>query len=221
MDRPEYLPESHWDATAGGPKFDLIGNDYKELGAFRASKASLPKTAAEYKIQLPSTVKLPEGLTFQPKADDPVHKRFVEMAHKHGASQAMVDDLMALWADMNIEGYNAEVAEDAKAKKEAADQEAAFHTALGDKAKDRLKAGETWLGAADARKAEGYGPAMLGALKSLLKSKDGVEALEAVIAGKGPKMAGLSTGNGTGGPDITKMTARERLSYANAQQAKH
>jgi hypothetical protein len=93
LTKPANLPDDLWDATSG-VKSDRI----KELVEFesreKALKGGLPKTAAEYKPDLPEGVKLPEGATID--VNDPRFKSLQEMAHAEGWSQKAFSKALGL-----------------------------------------------------------------------------------------------------------------------------
>lgn len=82
--RPEWLPENLWDAEKGA-KADDIKAALTDADTFRATRAALPKTAAEYQATLPEGVKLPDGASID--AADPRFKALQDVAHAEGWSQ--------------------------------------------------------------------------------------------------------------------------------------
>src|SRR6516162_6304061 len=82
--RPDWLPQTFADPTA-------FRADYDRLAAFEASdhvrRATLPPSPNDYKAELPTDFKPPEGVTFQLKTDDPLLAQARTMAHEMGINQ--------------------------------------------------------------------------------------------------------------------------------------
>jgi hypothetical protein len=105
--RPEYIPESHWDATAGKVKDDKAFASYiNEHVAFKAAEDSkrltLPQNPDAYKIELPSDFKAPEGIDFKFKDGDPLLAQAKTMAHTMGISQENFSKLLGLYAGAQV-----------------------------------------------------------------------------------------------------------------------
>lgn len=111
--RPDWLPEAHWDPQAGiKPEF---GQVFNELSTFHkteterqaALKARKPDDI-KFEIKLPETVKVPEGMKVEIDPKDPRIPMIRQLALDHGLDQGVIDKLIALDAQMKIEGHTAE-----------------------------------------------------------------------------------------------------------------
>ena len=105
--RPEYVPESFWDATAGKVKDDKAFSTFvSEHVAFKAAEDSkrltLPQTADAYKVELPADFKPPEGVKFEFKADDPLLGQARTIAHQLGIPQEGFSKLLGLYAGAQV-----------------------------------------------------------------------------------------------------------------------
>jgi hypothetical protein len=101
VDRPDWLPESHWDATANTIKPEF-GAHYKELAGFKASEDSrrltLPQKPEEYDFALPKDFKPPEGIEFQLNPQDPLAAEARKFAIEAGLSKEQFSKLLAIHA---------------------------------------------------------------------------------------------------------------------------
>lgn len=138
--RPEWLPESHWDTTANTIKPDF-GTHYAELSTFHKTQTEAQAALAarkpediKFEIVLPETVKVPEGMQLKIDDKDPRVPILRDLAVKHGLPQDVITSLVALDAQMQIEGHAAE-----QVRIAAEDQK------LGATAKDRKAAAGNWL----------------------------------------------------------------------------
>lgn len=88
--RPDYIPETHWDAEKNAPKPEF-GQFVKDHVAFKAAddsrKLTLPKTPDDFKLALPKDFKPPEGIEFKLDETDPLFAQARTWAHKNGLSQ--------------------------------------------------------------------------------------------------------------------------------------
>jgi hypothetical protein len=105
--RPDYIPEAHWDATAGKVKDDKAVSAYfNEIITRDAAEASrrltLPQNADAYKIELPGDFKPPEGVKFEFKTDDPLLAQARTLAHQSGLSQENFSKLLGLYAGAQV-----------------------------------------------------------------------------------------------------------------------
>lgn len=193
--RPEYIPEQFWDADAKAPKAEDLTKvfaEYPDLQKFKTEAdtraAALPKTAADYKIELPKDFKIPEGLKFQVDEKNPLVASARGFADKYRLPQEAMSDLIGMWSNILLDGRKAEQTE-ADATKQA----------LGAKADERVAAAQTW--------ATGLlGKDKAGVIAPLLRTKDGVEAVETIIA----KMAGVQM-RGNSSADLAAGRASEHL----------
>ena len=89
------MPQSFADPTA-------FRVDYDRLAAFEASdkvrRATLPPSPNDYKAELPTDFKVPDGVTFQFNAADPLLAQAQTVAHEAGLSQAQFSKLLAIYA---------------------------------------------------------------------------------------------------------------------------
>lgn len=105
--RPEYVPESYWDATAGKVKDDkAFAGFINEAVAFRAAedvkRLSLPQTPEAYKVELAADFKAPEGIKFEFRQNDPLLAQARTMAHTMGISQENFSKLLGLYAGAQV-----------------------------------------------------------------------------------------------------------------------
>lgn len=91
--KPDYIPDDLWDADKG-----FRADRAKELleldTAERTRRGSLPKSAAEYKGDLPEGVKLPEGASID--VENPRFKALAETAHAEGWTQKAFSKALGL-----------------------------------------------------------------------------------------------------------------------------
>lgn len=104
--RPAYVPEAYWDATAGKVKDTEFAAHFNELSARAAAdeirKTTLPPTANDYKADLPADFKPPEGVKFEFKADDPLIAQAKSMAYEMGIDQTSFSKLLGLYAGAQV-----------------------------------------------------------------------------------------------------------------------
>lgn len=138
--RPDWLPEDHWDATAGGMKAEF-GAHYQELANFHKTQTEAQAALAarkpediKFEVKLPETVKVPDGFEVKIDQNDPRIPVLRDMAVKHGWTQETVDALVALDAQQKIEAHTAEMARVAEEDKK-----------LGDNGTVRKQAVNAWL----------------------------------------------------------------------------
>lgn len=133
--RPEWLPEAHWDSEGGAIKPEF-GAHYAELSAFRqtasereaALKARKPEDI-KLELKLPDTVKVPDGMEIKIDDKDPRIPMLRQVALERGLDQETVNAFVALDAQQKIAAHNAEVeriaAEDAKLGEKVGERKAA------------------------------------------------------------------------------------------------
>jgi hypothetical protein len=107
--RPEWLPESHWDPEGSTIK-PTFGEHYNELATFRQAEtdrlAKVPKTAAEYKLELSPDLQLPEGVTREDLAIDENNPRlqaFREKLFSRKADPELANELYGLYVQEQAE----------------------------------------------------------------------------------------------------------------------
>lgn len=160
--RPTYVPESHWDTTAGTPK-ESFGRYVSDLAARDAENESrrltLPQNPDGYKADLPADFRPPEGLEVTLDQADPLVGQARTWAHKHGLTQSAFTEAMGLIAGIRVgeqqEFQTARAAELAK---------------LGANATPRVDAANRWLDAMGAAE-----------LKPLMWTAAGYEAVESLM----------------------------------------
>ena len=168
--RPDWLPETAWDATAGKPTVDVAELlTLKQQHDERAGQ--VPKDAAEYQVTLPEGFTLPDGVKFEVAADDPLLAEARAVAHEMGLTQAQFSKIMGLRAKMDVmahETWNATLTAE-KAK-------------LGEKAVERIDTATAFLQAK-------LPAAQFAALKGAVTTADGVAAVETLMTlVGGPKL---------------------------------
>lgn len=217
--RPEYVPESHWDATAGKVKdpkaFGAWINEHVAFKAAEDSKraqftAEYPKPDA-YKLELPKDFKFPQGAPEFKFADasDPVQGTAItaarEWAHKRGLSQADFSELMSIYAASQV-GAEAAVASRAQAER----------AAMGATAGARVDAIGRWLTAT-------YGDAAAKPFLQTLVTKAQVEVWESIMSKIVSQGAGNFTNGGKEPPppagrmapeEVAKLSPAQRLDYS-------
>lgn len=179
--RPESLPETFWDGEKNAPKYDDIGKSLTELNTLKTERdarlAGVPKEGESYKIELPDTIKLPDGLTFQPDPKNPMFAAGQDFARKHGLDQNAFKEMVGIVANSMLADMQAGEARNAETMK-----------TLGDGANGRVTAAKTWLDANLSKEQAGF-------LSGALKNANGVAALESMIAkASGVKTIGLPNG---------------------------
>lgn len=129
--RPDWLPETFWDAAKNEPK----GAEFKEhlsgleklKADVEARRGAIPGTPDAYKFVPPPDVKLPAG--YEPSETDPKFVGLRQIAHEEGLSQEAVNKIVRLEAE-------ALVAADARIKGDIL----ARDTALGENGAARVAA---------------------------------------------------------------------------------
>lgn len=104
--RPDYVPESFWDATKNEIKGKEFGEHFNALTARVAAddvaKLSRPQKPEEYKVELPADFKPPEGVEFKFRDGDPLLAQARTMAHEMGISQDNFSKLLGLYAGAQV-----------------------------------------------------------------------------------------------------------------------
>ncbi len=168
LERPDWLPESLWDAEKGFKQ-----QDFEDLVAFKAERtsaeASRPESPDAYEAKLPEGFKLPDGVQVEDgqsviNADDPRIAELRKVAHEKGWSQQDFEDVLAM-------GINMDIAADAK-RTELLEAERAK---LGSRAKDRVQAVASWV---DAK----LGPKLGNSLKQMMFTAEQIEAFERLMS---------------------------------------
>lgn len=139
---PEGLSPSFWDGDKNEVKLNDLIADHGNLSKFKTESEARfkdrPESPDKYELKLPETVKLPEGAEFRFEPDSPLMKTARQLAFDSGRGQAGFEEMLGLYAQSLI---------DMGAEDEtfAAEQYQAEMTKLGDKAKDRTDAVDSYL----------------------------------------------------------------------------
>lgn len=213
--RPDYIPETFWDADKG-----FKAEDLNSLLAFKAeadSKAAgLPESPDKYEVKVPHEFKLPDGVTLpngpdgKPldintliKSDDPRIEAVRKFAHTNGFDQAQFEGLVGM-------GVALDLAE--KSRFDAAIQ--AEVEKLGGKGQERVNSVMQWLGAK-------VGGELAAAVEPMIMTAKQIQAFEAIMRlnrGVGPGNSGAGRdGKNTGEPDDAawdKMSPSDRIQFA-------
>jgi hypothetical protein len=202
--RPDYIPESHWDATKNAPK-ETFGQHVKDLTAFQAAeqsrKLAIPQKPEDYKLALPKTWQPPEGVEYKLDEKDPRWERARAWAHKYGIPQEAFEEGIEMLASTEV----ASATEISKARNNQIN-------ALGVNGTARVSAALTWLDA------KGY-----GAMKGMVVTKDIVEAVELMMRrdlgghfSQSHRVAAVENGKIDG---YEKMTFEQRRATQDAMAA--
>jgi hypothetical protein len=138
---PDGLDPKYWDATGGQVALPALLKDFTELSGFKKAqddlRASLPKTADEYKFEFkaPEGFKLPDGVDFKVDPNDTRIPFVRELAAKHALPQSVVDDLVLADAKAQLADHNRNM-----------EIVAAERAKLGEKGQARMDAVKTFLG---------------------------------------------------------------------------
>lgn len=211
--RPDYIPESFWDADKG-----FKTEDFNGLVAFKAEHdanlAQVPEKSDGYEVKLPKDFKLPDGYKLPEGQESPIdvndprisHLR--DFAHANSMSQSQFEGMVALGAQMDI-------AEQGRLNEALTEQRAK----LGAKATERVSAVTTWLGAK-------IGGDLAAAVAPMLFTAKQVEAFEAIMRlNRGAVPGSPGSGRDSGKTEISdeeynKMSPAERINYARQNSKK-
>lgn len=139
-ERPDWLPETMWDADKGFKK-----DEFDALVASKAERdsalASVPENADDYEVKLPADFKLPEGFSAQEgesviDVDDPRVVALRSLAHTEKWTQTQFERVLALGVNMDIE-------EQTRLSTAVGEE----REKLGSRAAERIKSVTTWLSA--------------------------------------------------------------------------
>lgn len=205
--RPSGLPDSFWDAATGiKPEFwSHYTENATKLAAEEIRRNTLPKTAAEVKVELPKDFKLPEGFDWKFNSEAPEYKWLQETAVQEGWTQDQVTKLVGKYAEMQVGSQASYEA----AKKAELDK-------LGANATPRVTAIDTWVRGT-------FGEDVAKHIRSAMYSAGVVESLEKIVARFGNQgaasfsQAHREPGGQTGRVSeeaYAKMSAAERWDYA-------
>lgn len=204
--RPDWLPETIWDADKGFKKDDFDG-----LVALKAEtdsrKASVPASADKYEIKLPQSFKLPDGFELKDgetlvNPEDPRVKAAQEWAHSQGKTQVEFEQLLEFGANMDI-AERGRLKEAVTAEREK----------LGNRGVERIKAVTTWL---DAK----LGAEAAESLHAMMFTARQIEAFERLMQLNRGDVPGRPGASREAKPaeisddDWSKMSVTERINHA-------
>jgi hypothetical protein len=209
--RPDWAPESYWDASKNEFKGADLRKDFDALTAFKAAEDSrrltLPQKPEDFKLELPKSFQLPQGVDFKLDDKNPLWAQARTWAQKAGLSQDQFAEGIALIAGDRI-GTQASI-------KAAYDGEIAK---LGPNGPTRVDAVTTWMTAVGG---EQHGKALANILK-MAPVASTIMALEAVMQKMQTQGAAPFNGNGREPPEpegrlspeqVSKLSAAEKLDY--------
>lgn len=199
VERPEHIPEKFWDGEKGEVKIEDVFKSYTELetrfgqkqediaAEIRQSmRENVPAAAADYLVE-EDQLGLPEGITFDKDAEDPLLDWWRETAFKMGLDNSGFNE--------GVKTYMANV------QASLPDPEA-IKTELGENGSARLDAVGSWLsGNLDAETYE--------LARSLVTSADDVRVMEAII--EKTKGAPLAGGEQPAEPELTKADVESMM----------
>lgn len=206
--RPDYVPETFWDAATNSVKAQEFTTHIGELAALKAQHearlAAKPKDAGGYELKFPETFKPDTPIEFKP--DDPRVAELRAFAHEQNWDQATFSRALEIEAkkvSADNKAYNDAVAEETRK--------------LGANATARVTALRTWLaghlGAAGADD-------LLGTDKKaglLVYSAAGIEHLEKLQLALSNQGGSRPNGNGREQSQPTPLS-REQILYPNMQR---
>lgn len=103
--KPDWLPESFFDKTAG-PKWDDFGKHFAEVvtrdAAEQSRRLALPQKPEDVKLELPKDFTLPQGVEFKLDPTKPEYSRLQAAAVKHGLSPEAISDIVGIGAEMAV-----------------------------------------------------------------------------------------------------------------------
>lgn len=207
--RPDWLPETYWNAEANSPNGEALTKDLADLTSLRgeaeARAKEIPQDGA-YKFELPPELKLPEGIRYDaPDTNDPEVKAFSELAKGLNLTQSQYSKLLGFEAQRRLAAFQNSQKMEATRTQEL--------KSLGENSAARTDQAKRWLNAnLSEQEAKTLGFA--------LNLKDGVTAIEKIIeATKGVSMRGHATGgNGKEPFDVTGKSAMQIFNAAVAGQ---
>jgi len=105
--RPEGLPEKFWNAEKG-VLHDEIVKDVTTRATAEAERAkAVPESADKYKIQLPATFQVPQGLTFNIDEADPMFGFARKFAATQKLTQSELDGIVGEYAALQLQQHQA------------------------------------------------------------------------------------------------------------------
>lgn len=207
--RPEYVPESFWDAGTNAVKPEF-GAHYTELATFHKTQTEAQAALAARKpddikieAKLPEGVKPPDGLEIKINENDPRIPVLRDLAIRNNWTQDTVDALIQFDIQQQIEAHNLETQRVA-----AEDQK------LGANAKERKDAVGNWLN----------GLKTAGKLTAAEHEAMAIYATDAATVAALEKIIKLANGTvpGAGDPPPPPKPAAQTMQdrwYGNSQKA--
>ena len=198
--KPEWLPDDLWDAEKGA-KTDDLKAALEDAKALRESKAKLPKSADDYKPDLPADFKLPENVKID--VNDPRFKEAQAVAHARGLSQEAFSEVLAIEVKRAVAQHEMLTAA-VKARDEA----------LGPNAAARIDALHSQIDAVAAS------PKEAADAKRMLVTPENVSLMERMFLALGSQGVATLTRAGKDGeakgkiPGYEKMTMQQKLAAA-------
>lgn len=193
-----------------GVKHKEFGEHYSQLATRLAAedvrRNTLPKAAADVKIELPKEFKLPEGMDWKFNPELPEYKWLQEAAVKNGWSQDQVTEIVGKYAEIAV-GSDAQVQAAMKAEREK----------MGANVTARVTAIQTFL---NGHIGEEYGKALLQFAGLSAKATQGLELLIAKQASQGAasfRQDGREPGGQLGRvseAEYNAMSAAQKWDYA-------
>jgi hypothetical protein len=206
--------DKYWDADKNEVKGAEFATDIKAMverdAAAEVRKGSLPKTADEYKAELPADFKAPAGVEFKIDPADPLIATARAQAHAMGATQEDFSKMLGIYAAAKV-GEQARV--------DAA--RAAEITKLGPTASARVDAVTRWMTSIDSTADKGDAAALAG----MMVTARHVEAFERLITRITSQGAAGFSQQHRVSPDASKipnyagMSFEQRRAAQDAQRA--
>lgn len=200
--RPDYLPESFWDAATNSVKATDLKAVFDAHTATQARLALVPKEATGYEHGLPADFKLPDGY----KVDDkhPLVQPWRMLAHQLQLTPDQYKLGVKMWAENMVR-------EEEDFKQFKADQ----RKALGAQGDARVTAARTWLTGL-------IGEQIAGQLLDLAVTKPQFEAIEKLMTAftsqGGSTYRGNGRENGGGQQPPAQPPTLEQKFYGNSPQ---
>lgn len=213
--RPDWLAENYWDGEKSQIKPDF-GKHYQDLSTKAAADESrrltLPKTPDEYKLELPSTFQVPQGIEFKLDDKNPLVPQARQLMHDIDQGKISGQEAFARIVELHAAGeigrlQNMQKAVDAEIQK------------LGATGTARVSAVTDWLNGM-------LGEKMGKHMATMLVSAGHIEGFENLIR----KFTSQGTGNFSqqhreadapqtpSDEQWSKMTYSERRDYASRHQ---
>jgi hypothetical protein len=211
--RPEGIPDSYWDSATNALKVDpaALAKDLRErdeLKTFKASedsrRLSLPQKAEDYKLELPSDFKAPEGIEYKLDAANPALANLRAVAHKHGITQDAVKELLGVYAGNEVGTQQA-----------IATAKAAEIAKLGTTAPARVDAVVNWLTGMDGSADKGDAKALAG----MLVTARHVEAFERIMNKFSSQGTASFSQSHRTAPETNGIPGYEKMTFEQRRQA--